>query len=354
MRAPTTFSLLAILAACSGSDRTVAPISLEPMTTIGATDGAGTMATWPRVSARHPGGYRVLVPQPGGVPSLPLAYGDSGAFLGPLGTAGDSAGGLREPLFARIGPGDSLWLFDNAQRVLIFAADRHWVRTVQLPVGPWDAAVLGDGRMLVSSSSSERPFPLLLLGPTGTLVRELAGDSASQSIHAPRRVVRAPDGSWWTIPMQFRYRLEHWDSAGTPLGTIERSPDWFLPYRAVTSPSKESAPSPMLMDAWFDDAGRLWVLGKAADPKWGEGLSAQETDSTQARSINDPDKVYDTIIEVLDPVSGALLASARFDVSYPFAVEPGVVMRVRTTANGWNQAELMRVVLDATKLNTGK
>jgi len=333
---------------CGREGRAVAPITLESMTTIGATEGTGTMATWPRVSARHAGGYRILVPQPGGVAALPLAYADDGRLLGPLTTTGDSVGGFREPLFTRIGPGDSLWLFDNAQRVLVFAPNRSWVRTIPLLVGPWDAVVDAEGRMLISSSSSERPFPLLLISATGVLERELLGDSVSQSIHSPRRVIRAPDGSWWTMPMQFRYRLEHWDTSGVLLGVIERTPKWFPSYLRAYSPSHDHAPSPMLMDAWFDAAGRLWILGKAADPKWAAGLT---TPRDSASSIEDADLVYDTMLEVLDPVSGALLAQVRFDVSYPFAVEPGVVMRVRTTANGWNRAELMRVVLDTARLS---
>ena len=336
----------ALVVGCGRGSRAVAPITLESMTTFGATAGAGTMATWPRVSARHAGGYRILVPQPGGVAALPLAYADDGRLLGPLAATGDSVGGFREPLFTRIGPGDSLWLFDNAQRVLVFSPNRNWVRTIPLLVGPWDAVVGADGRTLISSSSSERPFPLLLITATGAIEREFPGDSVSQSIHSPRRVIRAPDGSWWTMPMQFRYRLEHWDTTGVLLGVIERTPKWFPPYTRAYSPSPDHAPSPMLMDAWFDAAGRLWVLGKAADPKWAAGLT---TPRDSASSIEDADLVYDTVLEVLDPASGALLAQTRFDVSYPFAVEPGVVMRVRTTANGWNRAELMRVVLDTTR-----
>ena len=159
-------SLGALLSACSGASRTIAPITLEPMATIGAAEGSGTMATWPRVSARHPGGFRVLVPQPGGMAALPLAYADDGGLLGPMGASGDSTGGFREPLFTRIGPGDSLWIFDNAQRVLVFGPDRRWARTVQLPVGPWDAQVGADGQMLIAASASDRPLPEAPSRPT--------------------------------------------------------------------------------------------------------------------------------------------------------------------------------------------
>lgn len=337
-----------LIVGCGGGSRSIAPITLKPMSTIGATNGPGTLATWPRVSAHHPGGYRVLVPQPGGMTALPIAFADDGTMLGSLGSVGDSAGGFREPLFAKIGPGDSIWVFDNAQRALVFGPDRTWARTVALPIGPWDAAVDDEGRMLVASSSSERPFPLLLIGPAGGVVREFSGDAVSRAIHSPRRLLRAPDGSWWTLPMQFRYRLEHWDSLGNSLGVIERDAAWFPGYQMAASATPTQSPSPMIMNAWFDKAGRLWVLGKAADPNWRDGLGKPGTDGASA--IVNADKVYDTVVEVLDPATSALLAETRFDVSYPFAVEPEVIMRVLTSTAGWNRADLMRVVLDTAAL----
>ncbi|MES2125441.1 MAG: hypothetical protein V4503_12215 [Gemmatimonadota bacterium] len=347
MKVQVVAACLLLLSGCQAGSRAIAPVTLEPMMSIGDTGGPGTMATWPRVSARHPGGFRVLVPQPGGVAAVPLAFADDGHLLGALTIPADSTGGFSEPLFARFGPGDSIWVFDNAQRAMVFSPDRQWSHTVQLPIGPWDAKFGAHGRLLVATSSSERPFPLLMLDSSGKVVQEFAGDTASQAIHSPRRIIQAPDGSWWTMPMQFRYRLEHWDSTGAALGVIERQPDWYPPYLESLSPTREHAPSPMLMDAWFDANGRLWVLGKAADANWAAGLSTD--DSSSAPSISDADKVYDTVVEVLDPVTGALLAQTRFDVSYPFAVEPGVVMRVLATPNGWNRVELMRVVFDSTR-----
>lgn len=342
---------LLLLAACGERARNLAPIQLEPLQTLGTTAGDGAMATWPRVSALHPRGWRVLVPQPGGVPALPVVYADSGAFLGVLGSRGDSVGEFREPLFARFASHDSLWVFDGARRALLFDAERRWVRGIATTIAPWDAQLLADGRILLSSSSSEQPFPLQLLRPDGTLVRELPGDSASRALHNPRRIVLAPDGTFWTVPMQYRWRLEHWDSSGAPLGVIERQPSWFLPYDRYDAPTPERAPSPTLMDAWFDASGRLWVLGKAADAKWAAGLGALHPDTGRTvTAVVDPDKVYDTVLEVINPKTGALIAETRFDVSYPFAVEPGVIMRVQTTRDGWNRAELMRIRFDSTRV----
>lgn len=339
--------LLLALLACREGSRALAPISLEPLVALGATSGDGAMATWPRVSPRHPLGYRILVPQPGAVPALPLVYDDDGRFLQALGTLGTGARDFREPQVARIGPHDSVWVFDAVQGILVFDPDRHWIRTIPLGMSPWDAQVLPDGRILLASTSTARPFPLQLITRTGAVDRELPGDSIAQSIHSPRRILLAPDGTVWTLPMQFRWRLEHWDTLGNSLGAIERRPAWFPPYTRSTEVSRDVAPQPTLQDAWFDADGRLWILGKVADPKWYDGLG---TADGGAVAITDPDRVADTILEVIDPATGRVLAEARFDVSYPFAVEPGVIMRVTTSAEGWHRAELMRVRLDSARV----
>ncbi len=337
--------------ACQSSTRDVAPIRLEPGVTIGVTKGAGTLATWPRVSPRHPGGYRVLVPQPGAVSALPTVYGDDGTFFGVLGAAGEAPEQFREPLFVRFGPGDSLYVFDGAQRVLIFGPDRRYGRTVPLPVVPWDAVVLADGRMVVASSSFDHPLPLLLVGPDGATLREIgAGDSVARTMPSPRAVALAPDGTYWTVLMTGRWRVEHWDTTGALLGVIERAPTWYPPYRRELGGVASQAPQPTLQDAWFDAAGRLWVLGKAVDAKWEEGIGTTTSDAgVEVTTIDEPDRVSDTVLEVIDPTTGELVATGRFDPTYPFAVEPGVLMRVRTTGDGWHRAELAKIILDTTK-----
>lgn len=341
-------------AACQDSTRDVAPIRLDAGVTIGATEGAGALATWPRVSARHPGGYRILVPQPGGVVALPAVYGDDGTFLGVLGSAGDAPEQFREPLFVRFGPGDSLYVFDAAQQVLVFGPDRRYGRTIPLPFVPWDAVVLGDGRMVVASSSFDHPLPLLLVGSDGAVVREIgASDSVARATPSPRRVLAGPDGSYWTVLTTGRWRIEHWDTAGALIGVIERTPPWYPPYQRELSLAGGIAPQPTLQDGWFDSEGRIWLLGKAADAKWEEGIGTKTSDAgIEVATIEEPDRVSDTVLEVIDPTTGQLVAEGRFDPAYPFAVEPGVVARIRVTGDGWHRAELAKIILDTLKLRS--
>ncbi len=60
----------------------------------------------------------------------------------------------------------------------------------------------------------------------------------------------------------------------------------------------------------------------------------------------DSDKYYDTVIEVRNAETGALIASTRLGSDYASMAEPGVLVHVSRTSAGWQRAELMRVVLD--------
>ncbi len=338
---------LSCIAACGGSSRELSPIALDSLPTLGAESGEGAMSTWPRVSPRHPLGYRVVVPQAGAGGEVPLVFADDGAFIASLGTHGTAPGQFLEPLFARVGPGDSLWIFDGTARVSVFTPERTFVRQVMLPVAPWDAEVLADGRLLVASTSSAAPMPLLLLEGDGKLVREIGAVAPGEPLGTMRRITLAPDGTIWTVALLGSWRLEHWDTAGTALGEIVREPLWFPPYDDYEAPAPGTPPQPALQGAWFDEAGHLWVLGKAVDEAWASGVGALEVRGGEAaRSvITDPDRVYDTVLEMLDPVTGEVLAMARFDVAWPFLAEPGVLMRVVTSDAGVHRAAMGRVRL---------
>ncbi|MEO5826911.1 MAG: hypothetical protein ABIR59_13555 [Gemmatimonadales bacterium] len=349
MRRIAAILLLALGAACNAEVREVAPIRLDPIGTLGSDADSAANSTWSRVSPLHPQGYRILVPQPGGVPALPAVYGEDGKYLGVLGTSGDGPGEFREPLFVRFGPGDSLYVFDGAQRVLVFSPSREYARTIMLPVAPWDAAVFADGRMVVASATHDHGLPLLVIGADGTVVQEIGGsDSASMATVSPRRIVTAPDGTIWTMPMTGSWRVEHWDLSGKLLTAHDRAPAW---YPIIDAAAVSDMPRPSVQDAWFDSAGRFWVLGKALDEHWKKGVDRDVDSATDTTTtIDDPDKAHDTIVEVFDVASWKILAEARFDPSYPFAVERGIVMRVRVENGGRRRAELARLVLDTTRI----
>lgn len=326
---------------CAGPD--LGPMRLETVAGLGDNRGPGAIPTWPRVSARHPAGFRIVVPQAGSTTFAPMAFDDGGNFIGSLdGPATDA--GFVQPLFGRLAPDHTIWVFDAAARVLVFDARRQYVRTVRLPIAPWDAVVLADGRLAVTSSSYGTPLPWLLLEPDGREVRRVGG---GDTIPSPRRILAGTDGTVWTLTMTHRQRLEHWDTAGTRIAAFEPSPTWFTPYGQIESPSTRTSPQSSVQDGWVAPDGRIWIVGKAPDANWAEGLG---TPVGGATPILRPDDAFDTVVEVHDPATGAVISTARLDASYPFVAGPGILMRPRVIEGGWFRAELAGVslVADAT------
>lgn len=339
MRATQLYVMLTALVsaplACSSPE--LGPMRLEVIAELGDGSGPGAIPTWPRVSARHPGGFRIVVPQPGVGAFNPKAFDDGGNFLGELEGPRDGGAGFVQPLFARLGPDSTIWIFDAAARVLVFDATRRYRRTLMLPIAPWDAVVLGDGRVAVTNSAYGLALPWLLLDQDGHEVRRFGADG--EVVPSPRRIVLGQGGTIWTLTMTHRLQIEHWDTSGTLIAQFDPTATWFTPYDHLDSPSDSSPPQATVQDSWIDDDGRVWLVGKAADATWRAGLG------TSGTSIVRADQAYDTVIEVRDPTTGVLLESARLDASYPFVVEPGVLMRPTVIEGGWFRAELVAVSL---------
>ncbi|MGD9523245.1 MAG: hypothetical protein AB7N73_06405 [Gemmatimonadales bacterium] len=330
---------LALLAAwgCDGAE--LGPFRLTPFAWLGADSGVAAIPTWPQVSARHPAGYRVVVPQPGSSGFAPLAFDDGGNFLGALDPGDRAAEGFERPLFARVAPDGTVWVFDAARRALVFDAARRYLRTVRLPVAPWDAAFLADGRIALTSSTFAAPQQWLLVDAAGRQVRSVG--EATPGLPSPRRIVAGNGGEIWTVTMTHRFVIEAWDTAGRWLRRFDQAPEWFAPYDRLDAPGPDRPPQPAVQGIWLGAHGRLWVLGKVADPEWASGLGPVVNGTA---SILRPDDAFDTVLELRDPATGAVLAAARFDRLYPFAVEPGVAMRPLVIEGGWFRAELTEVV----------
>jgi hypothetical protein len=342
--APTLMTLLSI-SACSGDGRALAPIQLAPLVTLGANGGDGAIATTPTVSARHPAGYRIVIPAASAIAAPPLLFLDDGRFVGTLvgDTAAGGAGG--SPMFARLGAGDSTWVFDNSARVQIFNPAHQFVRSVALPHVAWDGAVLDDSRFLTTGDASA---VIDLRAANGTLVRSfgLYADSAPRPGDT-HRLLRGAGATFWTTTLVGPWKLEQWDTAGTRLRVLEPHADW-LSLASDTAGSGTSLgqhpPPPRIVGGWTDAAGRLWILGEMADRQWQRGLGSHGSPTTGEVTVIDEDKYYDAIVEVRDPISGRLISSVRLDQHCSSIAEAGVLVHPRVTSAGWQRAELLCVI----------
>jgi hypothetical protein len=60
-----------------------------------------------------------------------------------------------------------------------------------------------------------------------------------------------------------------------------------------------------------DDRGLLWVVTIVGDPQWARSLEPGRSDSRVAWRITNNNQYSDTMLEVIDPVAGRLVASVR-------------------------------------------
>ncbi len=268
MRCEGALIAMTLIAGCSGSGRTLSPIRLEPLITLGASSGAGAIATTPSVSPRHPGGFRIVVPTSNAMAGLPLVFADDGQFLGNLNGDSSALGTFSGPMFTRFGPGDSIWVFDNAARVLVFNPQRQYVRTITLDSVPFDALVLADDRTIVTQRIGGVAE---LFDARGVLVRAIGTRDTSQRRALQTRMLMAgTNGSFWLSSRIGYWRLEHWDTAGKLLGVVEPHAEWF-PADSLKdfdpAHRRDHPPPPRIAAQWIDGAGRLWIVERGRGPE---------------------------------------------------------------------------------------
>lgn len=337
---------LVLLSSCGGATRALAPIRLKQIEIISFDDssGSGGIPGSARVTPLTRRGERVVIPQVAGLRSLPLRWKPEAGVVGELGhwAKDKDTTGFEKPLFVRIGPGDSLWVFDGSRRVLVFDPAGVPGRQFTLPLDAWDALVLDDGRLVVSPANTGDSNLLALLTGEGVLLRALGGGEP-----ALRLLLRGPDGEVWSLLATRQWRLEQWDTLLGRRAVVDRFPDWYQPYPTYRGPDAATPPLPSITGGWFDSTGRIWVMGRARDPDWRTGITpASGGIGDSSVVITDLDKVFDTVIEIVDPATGYGITQARFDTLYPLIAGAGVIGRGIPPVEGIRKLELLGVFLD--------
>jgi len=81
---------------------------------------------------------------------------------------------------------------------------------------------------------------------------------------------------------------------------------------------------PQVLSLVEDDAGRVWTLLRVADSRWRTAVSWNRTRGGEAAMvpiIDDRDRAFDTVLEVMDATTGSLIASHRFVTQHCEAIQ---------------------------------
>jgi hypothetical protein len=331
--------------ACEGS---LGCLRLEQVMLLGDADGPG-MIEGESGTARMDSRGRYYVYREFGQEIK--VFSPAGEYLRTIGRAGGGPGEFQGISFVHPGPGDSLHVIDLLNmRWNVFSPEHEYVRSAQLKIPVYmQMHLLPDGRGLFSAPvrGELARFPLHLLEASGEHVRSFG---AAPEEFGPlgfdaawRRIAPAGPTSVWAA-YNDRYRVELWDAADEgdqPRRVVERAVDWFPP-GLPEEISMETPPNPRLHAIRQDASGRLLVLTRTADSRWREAVEP----GTLHANVTDRHRYNDSRIEMLDPESGELLASASHDTVFRKFIADDLMIASVFDETGAPRVAVWRISLD--------
>jgi len=332
-------------------------IVLERETTLGADSGPNVVTSTFFVKRDSRGRlYSVFQFEPSAI----VVFASDGAFLQKIGHEGAGPGEFRYILGLHVADGDTLHLFDvGNQRRTVLSPEYEVVRSHRIPPAlmPDAYAFLPDGALVVNAlvpTPAGAGYPLHLLTAEGDVERSFGTDDTyitprTEYTHTVRRVAPGDSGVWavpWT-----RYVLQLWSRDGTMRRQWRRSVPWFEPYEQIEPLSEEGPPAPMVAGLSVDAHGYLWVAVTVADSRWRSNLRRETGPDGPQVFPKAVERVYDTILEMIDPGTGRLIVSERLDQKISGFVDANRVFGFRLTPDGGERLDIWRLRLVSTVMH---
>jgi hypothetical protein len=258
--------------------------------------------------------------------SLPLRFGRDGTFIGELGRYGQGPGEFTNPFFVSRLPGDSILVLDRVNnRATIYDADYTPTRTVRIPLAHAHSAGAAGwphvGLNAIEPSAESIGLSLHLLDLSTEEASTVWVSGPEEPNVTPRNmhmleiaaILPGTNGSVWAIE-KHRYRITQWGPDGRLLRTLERRPTWFSDPSSGDYGRRDAPPPPRVVGAHLSDANQLWVYLWVAADTWRDAWTDVPRPGvfSEVPSYNLPnfDKLFRTIIEVIDLSNGTLVSHA--------------------------------------------
>jgi hypothetical protein len=331
---------------------------LRRVVTLGEESGPNELTHAPQAIATDSRGRYFLLGSNQGI-EVPKIFSPNGEFLTNLSRIGDGPGEFKFPSALLIDPSDSVFVLDgSARRMTVWTPQLQMARTsrieYRLQSTSAPAVLMTGGRIATNMDTRQGHSlgPVLqILTPDGAILHAFAEEARTftrwvDSWWAMKTLGPSRDG-FWSGTMAFEYRVEKWDSGGRLVRRLLRRPSWFLPYDTLTAATPERAPTPYLMRVREDANGLLWTTLQVADSQWAEGFDSNPVrgeGGVMHYRVRDAEKVLDSYIEVIDPRSGQLVLSRRFDGRFSYLINDSLVGKSIELANGAPAVEVYQVI----------
>ncbi len=274
-------------------------------------------------------------------------YSRKGEFERRVGRSGRNLGEFGQIGVIAIGPGDSVHVFDiELQRRTIYDPQLSSARRETPAPRVTFAAALPAGKMLVSGNIPTREsagMPLHELNARGEIVRSFGSDNPSfkagpEARLLARLISKANSGGFWIAPFP-SYEFELLSPSLKGVHKFTREISWF-PAAAASSfdrpPGLDKPPS-YFRGIREDSTGLVWVNVAIAASSWKPPTEAQRQQLNKESSPPgqmDIDKLFDTMVELIDVKKGEVVVSQRFPGSY-YEI-PGTDLVWQATSNSRN------------------
>ena len=327
-------------------------IEVRKIVTFGDADGPGAIASRPySISRDSKGRYYVVTPDTYNEP--PLVFDAEGRFVQRIGREGDGPGEYRMPSVILVSARDSVYILDQAGRLTVLSPSFELVTSTLLTFSPMSGVRMDDGSFVVNANIGDTDrlgIPLHHIDADGAVLASFGDDGSvlrPGELHSLLRWLAVGHGGGvWAVPFSNKYVIELWNPAGDRVAELVRQAEWFRPYDRYWLPSLKDRPAPRIMGVWEDGDGNVWTIVHVGDRRWKRGLAKGiPAEGQMMYPIEDEQRVYDTIVEVIDPSTGRVVASRRFDETFDVVVEPNLVAGYREADDGRPYVEIWQVHL---------
>ncbi len=308
-------------------------LELEQTAVLGSAEGPGIIEDEVTAAIRDSRGRFYVT---GSYATEIKVFDAEGRFLNTIGRSGGGPGEFRGVATVHSTAGDTVHVFDETNlRHTVFSPNYGFVRSNPLQIAPNTQVVLLGSDRVVFASRVRTPamagLPLHLLNDAGRVLRSFGAESGAFDRNVPytdERVITGagPTAVWSAYRNQ--YVVELWeisDRSERLVKVIERPVDWFPPRPEVRRDQNEP-PHPRLQAIQVDGDGHLVVIILVADEHWEQAVTAGPVH----RETSSFEHFYDSIVEMLDPSTGELIASARSRHVFQGFVDDGLVSAVFT------------------------
>lgn len=299
-------------------------VRLREVLSLGAFDDPGTISSPTRITRLESGEYAVVSWQNG--PEV-MVFDSAGEYRQSLGRAGEGPGEFLDPGLGRLRTapdGDLLVLDPSLGRITRLSAAGDALQTVDLgslafnflPLsapGPFVVGAWGSGSATVQVVDAE--------GATLVELSALPGEPWMRSLFYFPMDVDPLGRVWWAHPTEYVVEARHREDSVTRI-RLEGQPRWFLPGPPGPGyPLDDPYPSVIQTLRVRDDL--VWIGTMVADLEWaeyGEPSTFEPLDLT---------RLIDTVIEVIDPSTGEMVARAVHDENLMWTGDGSLLYSVR-------------------------